>query len=154
MLTITALGLYTIVSGLLGNPVGAGIPSNNVAIVQDISQVSEANGKDALDPTTESIVREYFANTPILSEIARCESHFRQTDSNGNIVRGKRNTYDVGVMQINELYHLDKAKKLNLNIHTLEGNIAYAKYLYENEGARPWLASSGCWAKSKELALR
>ena len=43
----------------------------------------------------------------ILISIAKCESDFRQFDSKGNIHRGVKNSRDVGVMQINEIYHLD-----------------------------------------------
>lgn len=153
MLTITALGLYSIVSGLIGTPEQATVPSNDIAIIQNI-EVSPQKREEKETVDIEKFVREYFAETPILAEIAKCESHFRQTDSNGDVMRGKRNRYDVGVMQINELYHLDTAIKLDIDIHTLEGNLAYAKYLYEKQGARPWLASSACWSKGKELAIR
>jgi len=103
--------------------------------------------------TTEEIVRNYFAETPILIEVARCESTFRQTTSNGEVLRGNHNEYDVGVMQINELYHLDKSKELGLDIHTIEGNMAYAKWLYEREDLAPWKSSSKCWKPkpAKEL---
>lgn len=87
-------------------------------------------------------------------DIARCESTFRQFDKNGNVLRGVANRYDVGVMQINEYFHLEKSKKLGYDIYSIEGNMAYARYLYEREGARPWLASSNCWAKYTELAKR
>jgi len=85
-------------------------------------------------------------------DIAKCESQFRQTNQNGKVLRGTANSFDVGVMQINEKYHLEKSKKLGLNIYSLEGNMAYARYLYEKEGARPWLASSKCWAKYTTIA--
>jgi hypothetical protein len=102
--------------------------------------------------TTEDKVNVYFADLPILIDIANCESRFRQTDKAGNIFRGVANRYDVGVMQINELYHGDEAKKLGLNIYTLDGNMEYARHLYEREGARPWLSSSACWAHYSNIA--
>ncbi len=104
--------------------------------------------------TTEAQVKAYFADTPILAEIAFCESRFRQYDANGQVLRGIENAQDVGVMQINEKYHLDTAQKLGLNIHTLEGNMAYGKYLYSTQGTKPWNYSSGCWGKHREVALR
>ena len=58
----------------------------------------------------------------------------------------------MGVMQINERYHLLTAEKLGYNIHTLEGNVGYAKYLYEKFGSDPWSASSKCW-KGKVVAI-
>jgi hypothetical protein len=96
----------------------------------------------------EKYLREHYSDTPILVEIARCESTFTHYDKNGNLVRGRVNSADVGVMQINEKYHLETAEKLGLNIHTIEGNVAYAKYLYEKFGASPWSASSPCWSKT------
>lgn len=104
--------------------------------------------------TTEDAVNQYFSDLPIMVDIAHCESRFRQTDKAGNIFRGEVNHYDVGVMQINELYHLEDSKKLGYDIYTLKGNMAYARYLYEKQGARPWMSSSPCWAQSKTIAKK
>ena len=93
-------------------------------------------------------VREQYAKDPLLVEIARCESTYRQFDADGNIIRGKVNKADVGVMQINEKYHAERATKLGLNIYTLEGNVAYAKLLYKEQGSQPWISSSPCWGGS------
>jgi soluble lytic murein transglycosylase-like protein len=90
-------------------------------------------------------VKNYYADEPLLIEIARCESGFRQYDKDGNLVHGNVNKADIGVMQINETYHLERAKKLGYDITTVEGNVAYGRYLYENEGAAPWSASQKCW---------
>jgi hypothetical protein len=56
-------------------------------------------------------------------------------------------------MQINEKYHLEESVKLGMNIHTLEGNLEYAKHLYETEGTKPWKYSSACWNKNREVAI-
>ena len=93
----------------------------------------------------EAKAKEYFKDDPILVKIAGCESHFRQYDSKGNVLRGKVNRGDLGLMQINKYYHGDKSDELGLDINTVEGNMAYAKYLYEKEGGKPWLSSSKCW---------
>jgi hypothetical protein len=98
-------------------------------------------------------VEEYFADIPVMVDIARCESRFRHTDKNGNLLRGELTPADVGVMQINEKYHLETSEELGLDIHTLEGNMAYARYLYEKQGARPWLSSSHCWANYRQVAV-
>ena len=105
---------------------------------------------------TELYVRHYFSDIPILAKIAYCESRFRQFTKNGYPLRGEVNKYDVGVMQINEFYHDKVAEKRGDNLHTLDGNLSYARYLYEKEGARPWMSSSPCWAKftQSEIALR
>ncbi len=103
--------------------------------------------------TLSRFVTDYFKDTPILAQIAKCESRFRQYDSKGNILRGVENSYDVGVMQINEMYHLEASKKLGLDIYTIEGNVAYAKYIYDKSGAKPWMSSSACWAKYKQSEI-
>jgi len=95
-------------------------------------------------------VKEYFADAPIMMEIARCESTYRQSTLQGSVIRGRVNPADVGVMQINEYYHADTAEKLGIDLHTLEGNLAYAKYLYEKEGVRPWKSSQKCWSPALE----
>ena len=95
-----------------------------------------------------SYVTAYYADTPLLIEVARCESGFAHYDNDGQVVRGKINKNDVGVMQINEKYHLETARKMGIDIHTIEGNVAYGKHLYEKFGAAPWKASAGCWSKS------
>ena len=95
----------------------------------------------------EKYLREHYADTPILVEIARCESTFMHY-KNGELVRGRVDNADVGVMQINERYHLETSKKLGFDIHTIEGNVGYAKHLYEKSGAQPWSASQPCWSKT------
>jgi len=94
-----------------------------------------------------------FADEPVLVDVARCESNFSQFDKDGNIVRGIVNKDDVGVMQINEKIHGPMAAKLGFDLHTVEGNIAYAKHLYAEQGTAPWVYSSKCWA-GQDLAKR
>jgi len=96
----------------------------------------------------ETYVREYFRDEPLLAEIARCESTFRQYDAKGNILRGIVNDDDIGVMQINKFYHEDKADQLGYDIYSIDGNLAFGRWLYQKYGATPWSASSPCWAKS------
>lgn len=103
--------------------------------------------------TVQETVDEYFKESPILSKVAFCESRYRQFDANGEVLRGVVNPKDVGVMQINEDYHLIDSQKLGLNIHTLEGNLAFAKHLYEKQGVAPWVHSSKCWSKGESIAL-
>jgi hypothetical protein len=105
-------------------------------------------------PEVEEYVRTYFADVPVLAEIARCESTFRHHDSRtGSILKGKVNNNDVGVMQINTVYHRDTARRLGYDLETIEGNLGYARNLYEREGTRPWNSSRACWNK-EHLAMR
>ncbi|MDO8620112.1 MAG: hypothetical protein Q7R64_02060 [bacterium] len=102
--------------------------------------------------TLEEYVREYFKDTPIMAEIAKCESRFRHLGKSGKVLRGELTSDDLGVMQINEFYHEDTAKVLGIDLHTLDGNLAYAKWLYQKEGTVPWYSSSKCWQKERTLA--
>lgn len=144
--------LTTGVMFLMSSVYGAGsIPSNTANIVPQDASSTDIKSSVTIS-SDRNVVIEYlkknFADTPILVEIARCESEFRQFDKNGNLIRGRVDNADVGVMQINERYHLEDSKKLGFNIHTIEGNVAYAKYLYEKSGSRPWNASQPCWGKT------
>jgi len=120
-------------------------------------EVSGIVGGKALDPKsgeilTETRVREYFADTPVLARIAYCESKFTHFNENGSILRGEVTPKDLGVMQINEYYHSKTADALDINLYTLEGNMEYAKWLYEREGTVPWAPSQKCWDTYNELA--
>lgn len=103
--------------------------------------------------TVQEYVQDYFSDVPVMIAIAGCESHFRHVDKNGNIIRGEVNPDDIGVMQINEHYHGAKAKSAGIDLYTLQGNLAYARLLYEDKGTAPWSASKGCWG-DKVLAKR
>lgn len=137
---------------LMSSVYGAGsIPSNTANIVpNDASSTNKIPSIIASHDraAVEEYLKKNFADTPILVEIAKCESEFRQFHKNGDLLRGRVDNADVGVMQINERYHLETSKKLGFNIHTIEGNIAYAKYLYEKSGSKPWSASQPCWGKT------
>jgi len=144
--------LTTGIMFLMSSMYGAGSNSVNAVNFQPLTASTTKNTAAAIDSmdraALEKYLREHFADTPILVEIARCESTFRQFDKDGKVIRGRVNSADVGVMQINEKYHLETAIKLGIDIHTVDGNIAYAKYLYSKYGAQPWSASSPCWGNS------
>ena len=101
----------------------------------------------------ERFVTDYFADIPILADIAKCESRFRHLNSSGEVLEGEENSNDRGVMQINLWYHAKTAKKLGLDVQNLDDNVQYARYLYEKEGAKPWMSSSACWAKFKQSEI-
>ena len=104
------------------------------------------------DPSTvEAKVRDYFADIPIMIEIARCESTFRHHLPNGQVLRGYVDKADTGVMQINLRYHQATADRLGLDLEDIYDNMAYARNLYERKGTQPWNASAPCW-RSQQLA--
>ncbi len=96
----------------------------------------------------EKFLKDYFSDIPLLAKVGACESRNRQYDASGQVLRGKENSYDRGVMQINILYHQETAEKMGLDLNKIDDNVAYARYLYEKFGAKPWMSSSPCWSKS------
>ena len=127
----------------------ANVANSNVAV-----KVAATTSVVPQSQSVEEYVREYFADEPVLAEIARCESHFRQYDSSGATLRGELVKEDVGIMQINEYFHSKQAEKLNLDLLTIEGNLAYGKYLFEKEGTKPWSASAPCWEKAAKVLAK
>jgi hypothetical protein len=110
---------------------------------------TETKRKIALHTTNvEAAVRTYFADIPVMAEVARCESTFRHTVADGSVLRGRVDGRDTGVMQINTGYHAATAAKLGLDLFDFGDNMAYARYLYEKQGTQPWSASAPCWSKT------
>ena len=112
-----------------------------------VSSPDSEKGSLLSSSTIQEKVKSFYLKTPVLISIARCESTFRQFDDAGNILRGKTNKKDIGIMQINEKYHASRAKALGLDLYTLEGNLAYAKVLYDEQGTTPWISSFDCWGR-------
>lgn len=112
--------------------------------------------QSAVMPASQSVeeyVREYFKDEPVMIDIARCESRFRQLDSTGKVLRNEQGSSAVGAFQIMASIHAASAdKNLGLNIYDLQGNAAYARYLYERQGTAPWNASKACWGKAQHVA--
>ena len=101
---------------------------------------------------TETAVRSYFSDIPVMIQIAKCESTFQHTLPDGTILRGRVDSADTGVMQINLRYHAEKARKLGLNLENMYDNMVYARNLYERLGTKPWASSASCW--SHTIAMR
>lgn len=140
--------LTTTLAFLLSSMYGTPAAAIDSVDVQPSTTTKSASTVTTDRKAIEKYLNEHYSDTPILIEIARCESTFTHYDKNGVLIRGRVNKADVGVMQINEKYHLDTATKLGYDIHTVEGNVAYAKHLYKEFGASPWSASSPCWGKT------
>ena len=84
-------------------------------------------------------VNTVFAGIPDMIAVAKCESNFREY-SNGQVLRGGTGGNYIGVFQISNSYY-QNALSLGFDIYTTEGNIGYAKYMYDQRGTAPW---SGC----------
>ena len=124
------------------------LAQNDVVEVQEEIQPKTPEDFDS----TQEYVEHYFADAPVMARVAYCESKFVHYEDDGQILRGRLTPADVGVMQINEGYHLETSEKLGFDIHALEGNLEYARYLYEKQGVQPWSASKHCW--SNHIAMR
>jgi hypothetical protein len=119
------------------------LASATLGVPKDISAL-EVTGQGS--PETLGVyVREYYAGEPVLADIAWCESRMRHLNKEGGIFRGAINENDIGVMQINTYYHEATATDMGIDLYSLEGNLTYAKYLYEKEGTKPWNSSKKCW---------
>lgn len=112
--------------------------ANEATVVREIASAKN----------TEAIVRSYFQDIPVMIEVARCESQFRQNLSDGSVLQGYVDPADTGVMQINKRYHLDTAIAMELDLDDLYDNMAYARNLYERQGTQPWSASMPCWGNT------
>ncbi len=151
--------MFMMVSALTGSstpvtPLEIPKTQNSVTESKLVRQLSKDDIANLM--STEQYVREYFEDIPIMIQIAKCESRFKHLDKDGEVHRGVIVPQDVGVMQINEYYHLDQAEKRNIDIYTLQGNLAYARNLYERQGTQPWYSSKACWGKyqgSSSLAM-
>ncbi len=150
-ITSSLLMLASALTPMTGKLIADAKTSASTTDAQATTTVSEAIPDDhpLITVSVEAYVRDYFKDTPLLAEISRCESTFRQYDSKGNVLRGKVNKDDIGVMQINKMYHEEDAEKLGFDIYTLDGNLGYAKWLYGKYGDSPWVHSSKCWVKNK-----
>jgi hypothetical protein len=125
-----------------------------VTVASTPKEIRSEDYQPITDPkNVEKFIEAYFADIPILQKIAYCESTLRHYNKDGTVRRGKVNAYDVGVMQINELYHAKEAKALGLDLETIDGNVAFARHLYEREGSAPWSSSGKCWNRSTDLAI-
>lgn len=101
--------------------------------------------------TVEKEVRAFYADTPVLVDIARCESSFKHFDEAGNVLMNKHGSSATGVMQIMASVHEKEAAKHGWSIRDLNGNLQYARYLYEREGTKPWNESITCWSALARL---
>jgi hypothetical protein len=119
----------------LATVLGSG--SNSVIAQQPMPQAA----------SVKEYVQTYFADESVMVEIASCESHFRQFGSDGQVLKNPKSSA-VGVFQIMSSIHDPIANDLRVDIYTIQGNLAYAKYLYEKQGTAPWSSSKSCWGKS------
>ena len=105
----------------------------------------------ATNAGVEDAVRQYFADSPVMIAVAKCESGFTMFSGDKALNGGSGGM--IGIFQINAEVHARYAKRLGMDIYTLNGNLAYARYLYEREGTQPWYSSSECWEKEPAVVM-
>ncbi len=134
----------------------ATVASTSVAITETVSSkpLTKKEVRKQLNVTVKPALKQYFKDAPIMERVAYCESTHTQFISEGVVHRGVANNKDVGIFQINEKYHLKDSKKMGIDIYSIEGNMEYARHLYETQGLQPWSASRPCWGKYLDLAIK
>ncbi len=86
----------------------------------------------------EAKVRAAFADAPIMIQVAKCESNYRQFSATGVVLRGGTDNKYIGIFQISEQLHTATALALGHDIRTIDGNIGFARHLYQQSGTAPW----------------
>ena len=83
-----------VISAITGSSVSITNPETPAIDSSVVRQVEDRKTNKDVENimSTENYVREYFSDIPIMIQIARCESTFRQLDSDGEIHRGKVNS--------------------------------------------------------------
>lgn len=92
----------------------------------------------------EGEILKVFQDAPIMVRVAKCESTLAHYDKDGRVKKNPRSSAH-GLFQILAKTHGPSAQKRNLDIMTIEGNIRYARVLYNERGLSPWNASRACW---------
>ncbi len=81
-----------------------------------------------------------FSDAPDMVAVAACESGFREYGPDGQALRGGADQNYIGIFQISVSGHAEEAKNLGYDIYTTDGNIGFARYLYNHSGTEPWIS--------------
>lgn len=111
---------------------------------QDTQTTDGSVAGDYSTSEIKSMVQQEFGDDHPMVAVARCESSFRQFDNDGDALRNPKSDA-IGIFQILEGLHEAPAEELGIDIFTAEGNIEYARKLYDSFGLTPWSPSSLCW---------
>jgi len=131
------------------------VMSPTVSSAQSILAQESAISTTAPSPASvEDRVREYFADIPVMIEIARCESKFRQFTDSGSVLRGGASGQFVGIFQFMESIHSGIARTLGYDLATVDGNLAYARHLYTQQGTKPWTSCVPTVTSSTDAQLQ
>ncbi len=123
------------------------LPLTILSFCTACSTVPNTDTTAGVDVQVRQTVESSFSDAPIMIKVAACESGLRQYARDGSVLRGIQHPPDSGVFQINKSAHRAMAQKLGLDLDTTQGNVAYARHLYDTEGTAPWKSSRPCWSK-------
>jgi hypothetical protein len=151
---ISSTVICLLAASLMASPIKADesllpepIPPSEISIAEISETFVVDESAPEVDPDfVEAKVREYFADIPVMIKIAECESTFRHFQPDGSLTvstakdeNGRRNSSASGVFQILYKGHFESwAVSNETNITTLEGNMRFARRLYEESGTAPW----------------
>jgi hypothetical protein len=96
---------------------------------------------------TEAFLRSYFHDIPVMVEIARCESGFRNVQSGLQQPYGRERSF--GFFQIHEPDWHQQAVSLGLTEYQTDAmhNVLMARHIYNTQGLSAWRASKHCWGR-------
>ena len=134
-MNIKSLIALTIVTASIITPISTAFAATNATTTATFLSPAEVEIK----------VRAYFKDVPVMIEIARCESKFRQFTDSGNVLRGGASGGMIGIFQFFESVHTVPAKNLGFDLATVDGNLGYARHLYDAQGTTPWDPAKDCW---------
>ena len=117
---------------------------SNTGVVATSTAISIPSATPTSTPTVKEAVIAEFGSNSIMVRIASCESGFRQFAKDGSVLKNPHSTAK-GVFQVMYSIHNAAALKMGMDVLTTEGNIAYARVLYDTQGTVPWNASKYCW---------
>jgi hypothetical protein len=161
---ISAIAICLLAVSLTAGPIKADesllpdpIPPSEISI-SEISEtfVVDENAPEVDPEFVEAKVREYFADIPVMIKIAKCESGFKQYQEDGSLTVSKavskktrkRVSSASGAFQILYIGHFESwSSSDDTNITTLEGNLRFARMMYEESGTSPWAESKKCWKR-------
>lgn len=152
--TISALVICLLAVSFTADPIKADesllpepIPPSKISIAEISETFVVDKTAPEVDPAyVESKVREYFSDIPVMIKIAKCESGFQHYQPDGSLTvsksvnkHGKRDSSASGTFQILYKGHFKQwSSSEKTNITTLEGNLRFARKLYEESGTAPW----------------
>lgn len=105
---------------------------------------------DVVSVTNKEEVPEYLMPVGGCESLGDPNAEPTQFRSDGSVIEGPGNNW--GAFQINGTAHDDRTKALGIDYMTYNGNVQFAKLLYEESGYRPWYQWSGhCWENDPRI---